>query len=183
MKSLIISFFSNKIASSLYRYFLSIRYSRIEKIWIERREKKLLYYGFVVWVWVYWCFTSHATIFQSYMWRHRCAGGLMKKLYIRSGSQRHDISQCSLTCPSYTDTGPPFLYGDSDTPPHLVAFYDTLGIRRMYSQLKPPASGVDLRGYRLFHCTFGPMDKHRRNWFYATLKWQCMSLEIDPKNL
>ena len=38
--------------------------------------------------WVYWCFTSHATIFQSYMWQHRCAGGL-KKLYLRSGSQRH----------------------------------------------------------------------------------------------
>ena len=37
---------------------------------------------------VYWCFTSHATIFQSYMWRHRCAGGL-NKLYLRSGSQRH----------------------------------------------------------------------------------------------
>ena len=26
-----------------------------------------------------------------------------------------------------TDTGPPFLYGDSDTPPHLVAFYDHAG--------------------------------------------------------
>ena len=39
-----------------------------------------------------------------------------------------DISHGSLTCPSYTDTGPSFLYGDSDTPPHLVAFYDTLGI-------------------------------------------------------
>ena len=38
---------------------------------------------------VYSCFTSHATIFQSYMWRHRCAGGLKKKLYLRSGSQRH----------------------------------------------------------------------------------------------
>ena len=41
-----------------------------------------------------------------------------------------DISQGSLTCPSYTDTGPPFLYGDSDTPPHLVAFNNTLGIRK-----------------------------------------------------
>ena len=28
-----------------------------------------------------------------------------------------DLSQCSLTCQSYTDTGPPFLYGDSDTKP------------------------------------------------------------------
>ena len=51
-----------------------------------------------------------------------------------------DISQGSLTCPSYTDTGPPFLVGDSDTPPNLVAFYVTLGIRRAYSRLKPPAS-------------------------------------------
>ena len=48
-----------------------------------------------------------------------------------------DISQGSLVCQSNTDTGPPFLYGDSDTPPHLVAFYDTLGIRRTYSRLKP----------------------------------------------
>ena len=38
---------------------------------------------------VYWCFTSHATMFQSNMWRHRCAGGLKTKLYLRSGSQRH----------------------------------------------------------------------------------------------
>ena len=50
------------------------------------------------------------------------------------------ILQGSLTCPFYTDTGPPFLYGDSDTPPHLVAFYDTLGIQRTFSRLKPPAS-------------------------------------------
>ena len=38
------------------------------------------------------------------------------------------ISQGSLTCPSYTDTGPPSLYGDYDTPPHLVAFHDTVGL-------------------------------------------------------
>ena len=44
---------------------------------------------FTIEFWVYWCLTSHATIFQSYMWRHRCAGGLKKKLYLRSGSQRH----------------------------------------------------------------------------------------------
>ena len=35
-----------------------------------------------------WCLTSHATIFQSHMWRHRCAGR-PKKMYLRSGSQRH----------------------------------------------------------------------------------------------
>ena len=74
--------------------------------------------------------------FQSYMWRHRCAGGL-KKFYGRAPNAI-DISQGSLTCLFYTDTGPPFLYGDSDTPPHFVAFYDTLEIRRTYSRFKPP---------------------------------------------
>ena len=49
-----------------------------------------------------------------------------------------DISQGSLMCPSYTDTGQPFLYGDYDTSPHLVPFYGTLGIQRTYSRLKPP---------------------------------------------
>ena len=35
------------------------------------------------------CLTSQSTIFQSYMTAHRCAGGLKKKLDLRSGSQRH----------------------------------------------------------------------------------------------
>ena len=102
--------------------------------------------------WVYWCFTSHATIFQSYMWRHRCAGGLKKKL--GRAPEGIDISQGSLTCPSYTDTGPPFSYGDSDIPPHLVAFYDTLGIRRTYCWLKPPPSsrGIYIQGYNTNSC-------------------------------
>ena len=62
-------------------------------------------------------------------WRRSCTYGRAPNAI--------DISQGSLTCPSYTDTGPPFLYGDSDNPSHLVAFYDTLGT---YSRLNPPAS-------------------------------------------
>ena len=62
--------------------------------------------------------------------------------------------------PSYTDTGPPFLYGDSDTPPHLVAFYDTLGIRRMYSRLKPPAAS---RGRVSSWLISDEGDKHKLN--------------------
>ena len=50
-------------------------------------------------------------------WRRSCTFGRAPNAI--------DISKGSLTCPSYTDTGPPFLYGDSDTPLHLVAFYDT----------------------------------------------------------
>ena len=52
------------------------------------------------------------------MWRHRCAGGLKKKLklYLRSGSQRHRHVAGFFNVPD-TDTGPTFLYGDSDTLP------------------------------------------------------------------
>ena len=42
-------------------------------------------------------------------WRRSCTYGRAPNAI--------DISQGSLKCPSYTDTGPPFLYGDSDTPP------------------------------------------------------------------
>ena len=73
-------------------------------------------------------------------WRRRCTCGRAPNgIY---------ISQGSLTCPSYTDTVPPFLYGDSDTPPHLVAFYDTPGIRRTYSRLNPPPPGLRKKMYR-----------------------------------
>ena len=91
----------------------------------------------LVWL-VYCCFTLNSTIFQSYMRRHRCVGGLKKKLYLRSGSNRHRNFAGFLNMPVLHRHGPPFLYGDSDTPPHLVTFYDTLGIRRTYSRLNPP---------------------------------------------
>ena len=100
----------------------------------------------IVWVWVYWCLRYMQRYFS-----HICDGANVQADWRRSCTYGRapnaiDISQGSLTCPSYTDTGPPFLYGDSDTPPHLVAFYDTLGIRRTYSRLKPLASS---RGNRL----------------------------------
>ena len=70
--------------------------------------------------------------------------GLNKKLFLRSGSQRHRYFAGFLTCPSYTDTGPSFLYGDSNTPPNLVAFYDTLVIRGSILDLnpRPPNGGI-----------------------------------------
>ena len=70
-------------------------------------------------------FTSYATIFHicdgtdvQVDWRRSCTYGRAPNAI--------DISQGSWKCPSYTDTGPPFLYGDTYTPPNLVAFYDTL---------------------------------------------------------
>ena len=35
------------------------------------------------------CLRSHATIFQLYMWQHRCAGAMKKKFDLRSGSRCH----------------------------------------------------------------------------------------------
>ena len=92
-----------------------------------------------VWVWVNWCFTSHATIFQSYMWRHRCADGLKKLLYLRSGSQRHRHFAWFFNVPVIHRHGTTlFIRWFRHTAP-LVAFYDTLGIRMTYSRLNPPA--------------------------------------------
>ena len=71
---------------------------------------------------------------------HFCACGLKKKLYLRSSSKRHRHFTGFFNLPVLHRHGITFLYGDCDTPPHLVAFYDTHGIRRTYSRLKPPAS-------------------------------------------
>ena len=48
----------------------------------------------------------------------------MKKLDLRSGSQRHRHYTGFFNVPLLHR--PSFLYGDSDTPSHLVAFYDTI---------------------------------------------------------
>ena len=63
-------------------------------------------------------------------------GGL-KKQYLRSGSQRHRHFVGFFNVPVQAPTRGQHLYGYSKKPPHLVAFYDTLGIRRTYYRLKP----------------------------------------------
>ena len=54
----------------------------------------------------------------------RCAGRV-KKLNLRPDSQRHRHFVGFLACLYNHRNGPTFWYGYSDTPPHLVAFYDT----------------------------------------------------------
>ena len=53
----------------------------------------ILYWYHKLWNTLFWfvllVFYVTCTLFQSYMWRHRCAGGLKEKFYLRSGSQRH----------------------------------------------------------------------------------------------
>ena len=71
-----------------------------------------------------------------YVTAHICAGGLKKKLDIRSGSQsqRHFVGFFNVPVQAPT----PFLHSYFEKPPHLVAFYDTLGIRRTHSRFNPP---------------------------------------------
>ena len=73
------------------------------------------------------------------MTAHRCAGGLKKKFDLRSGSQRHRHSGFFNVTVQAPTRDQPFLYGDSDTPPQLISFYDTLGIQRTHSRLNPRA--------------------------------------------
>ena len=75
-----------------------------------------------------------------YVTAHRCAGGLKKKLDLRSGSQRYRHFVRFFNVPVQAPTRGHHFYGYSEKLPYLVAFYDTLGIPRTYSHLKPPGS-------------------------------------------
>ena len=68
---------------------------------------------------------------------YRCAGGL-KKLDLRSGSQRHRHFVGFFNGPVQAPTRDHPFYTVIPRPLHLVAFYDTLGIRRTHSRLNPP---------------------------------------------
>ena len=76
------------VFTSLFPYVILVHCNL--DLWPPKSIGSILSPWLTVWVWVYWFFSmSHATIFQLYMWRHRCAGGLKKNLYLRLGSQRH----------------------------------------------------------------------------------------------
>ena len=109
--------------------------------------------------WVrYWCFTSHATIFQFYMWRHRCAGRLKKKLDLRLGSHRHrHFAGFFSTCLSYTDMGPPFLRLFRETAPFSCHLRHAGNTEDVFSS-KPPASSRTLNSRSILDCDV----KHQR---------------------
>ena len=89
------------------------------------------------------CLTSHLTIFQSYMWRHIDVQADWRRSWdLRSGSQRHRHFVGFFNVPVLAPTrGPTFLYGDSDTPPHLVAFYDHAGDTEVHILDLTPQAG------------------------------------------
>ena len=107
-----------------------------------------------------------------YVTAHRCAGGLKKKLDLRSGSQRHRhfVGFFNVPVPS-TDTGPTFLYGDSDTPPHLVALLRSRwGYGGAHSRLNPPGphGGVNVRSSGHIKINVGPRAYKNRCWTAMT---------------
>ena len=101
--------YGTKLVSSHSRYFgalgKSLRVSEFELIGVLRHMHR---------------YFSHICdgIDVQADWRRSCTYGRAPNAI--------DISQGSLTCPSYTDTGPPSLYGDSDTPPKLIRLLDTV---------------------------------------------------------
>ena len=72
-----------------------------------------------------------------YVTAHRGAGGL-NKFDVRSGSQRYrhfvEFSNVPVQAPTRAN---PFIRLFLETGPHLVAFFETLGIRRTHSRLYP----------------------------------------------
>ena len=78
-----------------------------------------------------------------YMCNGTCAGGLKKKFDLRSGSQCHKHFVGFFNVPVQAPTRDRLFYGYSEKPSHLVAFYDTLGIRMTYYHLKPRGPNGD----------------------------------------
>ena len=75
-----------------------------------------------------------------YVTAHICAGGLKKKLYLRSGSQRHRHFVGFFNVPVQAPTrGHPFYTVIPRNRPILAPFTITLRIRRTHSRLNPRA--------------------------------------------
>ena len=80
--------------------------------------------------------TSQSTIFQSNMWRHIDVQAGWSWTYGRAPNAI-DISKGSLTCLFKHWHGATLFIRLFRETAHLVAFYDTLRIRRTYSRLNP----------------------------------------------
>ena len=85
-----------------------------------------------------------------YVTAHRCAGGLKKKLNLRSGSQRHRHFAGFFNVPVQTPTRDhPFYTVIPTHRPIKSPFTITLGIRRTHSRLNPPGPhGGNVYGFK-----------------------------------
>ena len=75
---------------------------------------------------------------------HCCAGGLKKKMDIRSGSHAIDISWDSLSCPSKHQYGATLFTIILRNRPFQSTFTTRLGIRETYSHFKPQGPHGDM---------------------------------------
>ena len=73
-----------------------------------------------------------------YVTAHRCSGGLKKKFGIQSGSQRHGhfVGFFNVPVQAPIRNQPFYTFIPRNRP--LIAFYDTMGIRRTHSRLNLP---------------------------------------------
>ena len=87
-----------------------------------------------------------------YVTEHRCAGGLKKKLNLRSGSHTIDISLGSLICPSKHRHGATLLRLFRGTAPFQSPFTTRMGIRRTFSRHTPqgPHGGLAANKLKVF---------------------------------
>ena len=106
------------------------------------------------WVELVCCLTSHSTIFQLhvYMWRHRCAGELKKKLDLQSGSQCHRHFVGFLMCPSKHRHGANIFMVIRRNRHISVAFYDAHGdTEYLFSPLRREYPPILTSGEMLSH--------------------------------
>ena len=108
------------------------------------------------------------------MWRHR-SGGLKKKLYLRSVSQRHRHFVGLFNVP--------VLYGYSEKRPHLVALYNTLGIRRTFSRLEPPASSHGCNEVKTTLISLLPVKPGGTTGFLAVCQSVCLSVRQSVQSV
>ena len=66
---------------------------------------------------------------------------------------------------------PTLLYGYSEKPPHLVSFYDTLGLRRTYSHLKPPGSPQGIFLFQTNNYIFKKTNSQIRMNYWKKFRW------------
>ena len=112
-------------------------------------------------IWVYWCL-RHMQRYFSQTCDGKCAGGL-KKLYLRSGSQRHRHFAGFFNVPVLHRHGTTlFRRWFRHTAP-FSRLYDTLGIRRTYSGLDTPGvlTGVARAGNDLIDTFIFFLSGHR----------------------
>ena len=106
----------------------------------KKNQEHMAFLSLFRWVEVNGCLTSHATIFQWYMWRHIDVQADWRSWTYGGASNAIHISYASSTCPSKHRHGTNLFTCIPRNRPIEKPFTTCWGIRRTYSHLKPPGS-------------------------------------------